>query len=137
MGGKIINVSSILSYTAHFETTSYHVSKAGVNALTRSLAVELAPYKINVNAVAPGAIATEGLGATLGQEAIEAYRRRIPFGARGRPEDVAHMIVFLASDQARYITGEVICIDGGYLADSTPEGVKTGEHPVPPDDPDS
>ena len=135
-GGKIVNVSSILSYTAHFETTSYHVSKAGVNALTRCLAVDLAPHKINVNAVAPGAIATEGMGSTLGPEVIQAYRRRIPWGARGRPEDIARTIAFLASEDAGYITGQIICVDGGYLADSTPEEIKSTIHPVPPDDPD-
>ena len=88
VGGKIINLSSVLSQTAHFETSSYHVSKAGVNALTRCLAVDLAPYKINVNAVAPGAIATEGLGASIDEAVIAGYRRRIPMGARGRPEDI-------------------------------------------------
>jgi 3-oxoacyl-[acyl-carrier protein] reductase len=135
-GGKIVNISSMLSLTAHFETSSYHVSKAGVNALTRCLAVELAPYKINVNAIAPGAIATEGLGATLNQDIIRAYRKRIPWGARGWPKDIGNVVAFLASDEARYITGQVIYVDGGYLVDGTPEGVKEYVHPVPPDDPD-
>ena len=135
-GGKIVNISSILSQAAHFETSSYHVAKAGINALTRCLAVDLAPYKINVNAIGPGAIATEGLGATLGDEVIEAYRPRIPWGARGRAEDIANAVVFLASDAARYITGQFLAVDGGYMADSTPEGLKEYFHPVPPDDPD-
>ena len=135
-GGKIINISSILAAAAHFETTSYHVSKAGINALTRGLAVDLAPYKINVNAIGPGAIATEGLGSTLGEDVITAYRTSIPWGARGWPRDIGNVVAFLASDEARYITGQVIYVDGGYLADSTPEGVKTVFHPVPPDDPD-
>ena len=135
-GGKIINISSVLSQAAHFEASSYHVSKAGINALTRCLAVDLAPYKINVNAIGPGAIATEGLGATLGETVIAAYRRRIPWGARGRTEDVANAVVFLASEKSRYITGQFITVDGGYLADSTPEDLKEHSHPVPPDDPD-
>ena len=135
-GGKIISISSILAQAAHFETTSYHVAKAGIDALTRCLAVDLAPHKINVNAVAPGAIATEGLGTTLGDDVIKAYRTRIPWGARGRPRDIGNVVAFLASDEAGYMTGQVICVDGGYLADSTPEGVKTVSHPVPPDDPD-
>ncbi|MBI4531130.1 MAG: SDR family oxidoreductase [Candidatus Latescibacteria bacterium] len=135
-GGKIINISSLLSLVAHFETSSYHVSKAGVNMLTRCLAVELAPHKINVNAIGPGAIATEGLGATLSPEIIQAYRNRIPWGARGRPKDIGNVVAFLSSDEARYITGQVIYVDGGYLVDSTPEGIKEYVHPVPPDDPD-
>ena len=135
-GGKIVNMSSILARTAHFETSSYHVSKGGVESLTRSLAVDLAPYKINVNAVGPGGIATEGLGASMDAETIRAYRQRIPWGARGRPKDIGHVVAFLASEGARYITGQVVYVDGGYLADSTPEGIKTYDHPVPPDDPD-
>ena len=135
-GGKIVNISSILSQAAHFETSSYHVAKAGINALTRCLAVDLAPYKINVNAIGPGAIATEGLGSTLGEEVVEAYRDRIPWGARGRAEDIAGAVVFLASDEARYITGQFLAVDGGYMADSTPEKLKDHLHPVPPDDPD-
>jgi len=135
-GGKIVNISSILAEAAHFNASSYHVAKAGLNALTRCLAVDLAPYKINVNAVGPGAIATEGLGAGLGEEIIRAYRTRIPWGARGRPSDIGSVVAFLASDQARYITGQVVYVDGGYLADSTPEDIKTYCHPVPPDDPD-
>ncbi|MEW6752712.1 MAG: 3-oxoacyl-ACP reductase FabG [Candidatus Latescibacterota bacterium] len=135
-GGRIINISSILSQAAHFSASSYHVSKAGVNALTRSLAVDLAPHKITVNAIGPGAIASEGLGASLGEEVVRAYRRRIPYGARGRPEDIAHAVVFLASPEARYITGQFLAVDGGYLADSTPEDLRPQHHPVPPDDPD-
>lgn len=136
VGGKIINISSVLAIAAHFEASSYHVSKAGVNALTRCLAVDLAPYKINVNAIGPGAIATEGLGAMHDGHLIEAYRQRIPWGARGRSKDIGNVVAFLASDEAHYITGQVIYVDGGYLADSTPEGIKTYSHPVPPDDPD-
>ena len=135
-GGKIVNISSLLSQTAHFNASSYHVSKAGINALTRSLAVDLAPHKINVNAVAPGAIASEGLGSSLGDEVIQAYRRSIPWGARGRPRDIGNVVAFLASEGAQYVTGQVLFVDGGYLADSTPEDLRPQEHPVPPDDPD-
>ncbi len=135
-GGKIVNISSVLAVTAHFTASSYHVAKAGVNALTRSLAVDLAKHKINVNAVGPGAIATEGLGATLDADTISAYRDRIPWGARGRPQDIGHVVAFLASEEAGYITGQVIYVDGGLLADSTPEGVRDKSQPVPPDNPD-
>ena len=135
-GGKIVNISSVLAATAHFTASSYHVAKAGVNALTRSLAVDLAKHKINVNAIGPGAIATEGLGASLDADTISAYRDRIPWGARGRPKDIGNVVAFLASEEANYITGQVIYVDGGYLADSTPEGVRDKSQPVPPDDPD-
>ena len=134
--GKIVSISSVLAATAHFETSSYHVSKAGVNALTRCLAVDLAKHKINVNAIGPGAIATEGLGSSFSPEVVEAYRDRIPWGARGRPRDIGHVVVFLASDEARYITGQTIYVDGGMLADSTPEGLRDKSQVVPPDDPD-
>jgi NAD(P)-dependent dehydrogenase (short-subunit alcohol dehydrogenase family) len=134
-GGKIVNLSSVAARTAHFQTSAYHVAKAGVEALTRCLSVDLAPYKINVNAVGPGMIATEGLGA-IDPQLARAYRQRIPWGARGWPDDVAHAVVFLASDEARYITGQIVYVDGGYLADGTPESAKSGDHPVPPDDPD-
>ena len=135
-GGKIVNISSVLAITAHFEASSYHVSKAGVNALTKCLAVDLAKHKINVNAIGPGAIATEGLGGTLDADVINAYRDRIPWGSRGRPKDIGNVVAFLASDEARYITGQIIYVDGGYLADSTPEGIRDKSQPVPPDDPD-
>lgn len=135
-GGKIINISSVQAEVAHFDASAYQPSKAAVVMLTRTLAVELAPYKINVNAIGPGAIASEGMGATLGTEIIEAYRKRIPWGARGHTRDIATVAAFLASEDARYITGQIIYVDGGYLSDSTPTELKSQDHPVPPDDPD-
>ncbi len=135
-GGKIINISSVQAEVAHFDASAYQPSKAAVVMLTRTLAVELAPYKINVNAIGPGAIASEGMGASLGPEVIEAYRKRIPWGARGHTRDIGTVATFLASEDARYITGQIIYVDGGYLADSTPTELKSQEHPVPPDDPD-
>lgn len=140
-GGKIVNVSSIQGLSAHLPGTSYQVSKAGILGLTRSLAVELAPYKINVNAVAPGAISTEGMGAIISEqpEIIDAYRRRIPWGTRGFPEDVAGPILFLSSEYARYITGQILVVDGGYLASLTPSMfmLDPASHPVLSDNPDS
>jgi 3-oxoacyl-[acyl-carrier protein] reductase len=135
-GGKIINISSVQAEVAHFDASAYQPSKAAVVMLTRTLAVELAPYKINVNAIGPGAIASEGMGASLGPEVIEAYRKRIPWGARGHTRDIGTVATFLASEDARYITGQIIYVDGGYLSDSTPTELKSQEHPVPPDDPD-
>ena len=135
-GGKIINISSVQAEVAHFDASAYQPSKAAIVMLTRTLAVELAPYKINVNAIGPGAIASEGMGASLAPEIIEAYRKRIPWGARGYTRDIGTVAAFLASEEARYITGQIIYVDGGYLADSTPTELKSQDHPVPPDDPD-
>ncbi len=135
-GGKIINISSVQAEVAHFDASAYQPSKAAVVMLTRTLAVELAPYKINVNAIGPGAIASEGMGASLGPEIIAAYRKRIPWGARGHTRDIATVAAFLASEDARYITGQIIYVDGGYLSDSTPTELKSQDHPVLPDDPD-
>ena len=135
-GGKIINISSVQALLAHVEASAYQPAKAAVGALTRSLAVELAPHKINVNAIGPGAIASEGMGATLGPEVISAYRLRIPWGARGHTKDIGNVVAFLASEGARYITGQTIYVDGGYLVDSTPTELRPYRHPVPPDDPD-
>lgn len=139
-GGKIVNVSSIQGLAAHLPGTSYQVSKAGILGLTRTLAVELAPYKINVNAVAPGAISTEGMGAVRSGQSgiIDAYRRRIPWGARGFPEDVAGSILFLSSEYARYITGQTLVVDGGYSTSLTPSMfmLDPASHPMLSGDPD-
>jgi NAD(P)-dependent dehydrogenase (short-subunit alcohol dehydrogenase family) len=135
-GGKIINISSVQALQAHFEATAYQPSKSALTMLTTSLAVEFAPYKINVNAIAPGAIASEGIGSGAPPEHLEAFRRRIPWGARGYPRDIATVAVFLASDASRYMTGQTLVVDGGFLSDSTPTPLKRYFHPVPPDDPD-
>ncbi|MDA0746857.1 MAG: SDR family NAD(P)-dependent oxidoreductase, partial [bacterium] len=135
-GGKIINISSVQAEVAHFDASAYQPSKAALVMLTRSLAVELAPYKINVNAIGPGAIASEGLGGIHGPEIVEAYRKRIPWGARGHTRDIGTVAVFLASEASRYMTGQILYVDGGYLSDSTPTELKSYNHPVPPDDPD-
>lgn len=140
-GGKIVNVSSLQGLGSDFPGTSYQVSKAGILGLTRALALELAKYKINVNAVAPGAIATEGMGAMRGDEAgsLNPYKRRIPWGVRGRPEDVAGPIMFLCSEHSRYMTGSVLTIDGGFLINLRPSELNSDPklHPVSADDPDA
>ncbi len=76
------------------------------------------------------------MGATVGRDLVEAFRRRIPWGARGHTKDIGDVVAFLASEGARYITGQTIYADGGYLVDSTPTDLKPYHHPVPPDDPD-
>jgi NAD(P)-dependent dehydrogenase (short-subunit alcohol dehydrogenase family) len=105
--------------------------------MTKGLAVELAPWKIGVNGIAPGAIATEPPSRPMPPAAVDAYRRRIPLGARGFPEDVAGVAAFLASDAARYITGQMLYVDGGYTIDGSLTDFKSSFHPVRFDDPDA
>jgi 3-oxoacyl-[acyl-carrier protein] reductase len=110
--GKIINISSLAASFGGKGQANYAATKAGINALTRVLALELGRKNITVNAIAPGLIETEmsGLVRNLDGEGI---LRRIPLNRFGRPEDVAELVLFLASDKANYITGQVITIDGG------------------------
>jgi 3-oxoacyl-[acyl-carrier protein] reductase len=112
--GKIINITSIAGTVVGFpQLTHYCASKAGITGFTRALALELAPYGINVNAIAPGPIETPGTQA-LGKEAYENFKKLIPIGRWGKPEDIANLAVFLASDESSNITGQVIVSDGGY-----------------------
>ncbi|MEM0078768.1 MAG: SDR family NAD(P)-dependent oxidoreductase [Nitrososphaerota archaeon] len=112
--GKIINISSIAGAVVGFpQLAHYSASKAGIIGFTRALALELAPYGINVNAVAPGPIETPGTK-ILGKETLESFIKTIPLGRMGKPEDVANLVVFLASDDSSFITGQYIVCDGGY-----------------------
>lgn len=110
--GRIINISSFVARLGGRGQANYVASKGGVEALTRALAVELAPRGITVNAVAPGAIETD-----MSRDAINKYKDRllqnIPLKRLGTPEDVAGLVSFLASDEASYITGETIGVTGG------------------------
>ncbi len=117
-GGAIINLSSIASKAAWPGRVSYAAAKAGITALTESLAVEWAKLGIRVNAVAPAWVNTEILrqGVKHGVVAVDNLNRAIPLGRVAEVDDVSETIVFLASDAARYITGQVIYVDGGYLA---------------------
>lgn len=115
--GSIVNIASLASFVAFHEVAAYGASKAGVAALTRSLAVEFAPRNVRVNALAPGIFPT-ALNETLlfstarGKEEL----MRTPMGRFGRLEEVAGAAVFLASNASSFVTGEVIRVDGGYLA---------------------
>ena len=110
--GRIINMSSIVGLRGNAGQANYSASKAGLIGLTKSLAKELAARKITVNAVAPGFIDTD-MTAVLPQQAREAMLSTIPMAHLGQPEDVAHAVAFFASDEAAYITGQVLCVDGG------------------------
>ncbi len=113
--GHIVNVSSINALRGQAGQSNYAAAKAGVIGLTRTNAMELAPRGITVNAVAPGFIDTD-MTAKLGAEIREKYASQIPLGRLGQPEDVAKLVVFLASDDAKYITGQIIGVDGGLNA---------------------
>lgn len=111
--GKIINISSIAGSVVGFQNlVHYSASKAGIVGFTRSLALEVAQYGININAVAPGTIETPG---TKTDEIVyEQTRKTIPLNRWGLPKDVANLVVFLASDDSSFITGQCIVVDGGY-----------------------
>jgi 2-dehydro-3-deoxy-D-gluconate 5-dehydrogenase len=115
--GKIINIASLLSFQGGIRVPSYAAAKSGVAGLTKALANELAPAGVQVNAIAPGYIATNNTAAlqadeTRNRQIIE----RIPTGRWGQPEDIAGAAVFLASGAADYVTGHVLAVDGGWLA---------------------
>ncbi len=112
--GKIINVSSIVGVMGNAGQANYVASKAGVIGLTKTSAKELAPRGINVNAVAPGFIETDMTG-ELAEDVQASMKQMIPLERFGQPEDIAKAVVFLASDDADYITGQTIHIDGGMV----------------------
>ena len=116
-GGKIINIASMLSFQGGIRVPSYTAAKSGVAGLTRAMANELASFNINVNAIAPGYMATDNTAALRSDPArSEAILKRIPAGRWGMPDDLKGAVVFLASEAARYMHGAVIPIDGGWLA---------------------
>ena len=115
--GRIINISSVAGKVGDITTApSYGPSKGAINAMTKSLARELAPFSITVNAIAPHAIATE-MSAEWSDEKRRAVLAQIPLGRLGTPNEVAAAVVFLASSGAGFITGEILDVNGGYLMD--------------------
>ncbi|MFT5202743.1 MAG: NAD(P)-dependent dehydrogenase (short-subunit alcohol dehydrogenase family) [Candidatus Aldehydirespiratoraceae bacterium] len=111
-GGSIINMSSGGATRAHRSFTAYDASKGGIEALTRAMALDLGPYNIRVNALMPGSIDTSGLSV----DDRKLRGENVPLGRIGEPADMTGAALFLASDDASYITGDVIKIDGGMLA---------------------
>jgi 3-oxoacyl-[acyl-carrier protein] reductase len=110
--GAIISLSSVVGEMGNAGQVNYAASKAGVIGMTKSLARELGSRHVRVNAVAPGFIATD-MTKDLPEEIVETMKGQIPLGAFGKAEDVANAIAFLASDEASYITGQVLNVDGG------------------------
>ncbi len=120
-GGSIINISSIHEDVPFPGFSSYCASKGGMRMLMRNAAVELAPYKIRVNNVAPGAIATPINTATLADpEKLAVLGKIIPLGRMGQPQEVANVVRFLASDLASYVTGSTYYVDGGMIRYAQP-----------------
>lgn len=112
--GSIVNISSVVGVAGNGGQTIYAASKAGIIGFTKSLAKEVASREIRINAVAPGYIDTE-MTANLPEQARTALTEQIPMGRTGSPAEVAQTILFLASDQASYITGQVLIVDGGMV----------------------
>ncbi len=110
--GAIVNISSVVGQIGNFGQSNYAASKAGIMGFTKSIAREVAPRGINVNAVAPGFIDTE-MTEVLPEKVKENFLRQIPFGRMGTPKDVAEAVYWLCSDAACYITGQVIHVNGG------------------------
>ncbi len=112
--GVILNIASVIGIMGNAGQANYAASKGGIIALTKSTAKELASRNIRANAIAPGFIETD-MTASLGAEVVESYAKAIPLGKMGQAEDIANVCLFLASDGAKYITGQTINVDGGLI----------------------
>ncbi|MCM3540147.1 SDR family oxidoreductase [Priestia endophytica] len=123
-GGSIINNSSVSGLAADLDRSGYNAAKGGITNLTRAMAIDYARDGIRVNAIAPGTIETplldDLMGAKAGKKFREAYKWVDPMGRLGTPEEVAGVVLFLASDDSSYVTGEYIIVDGGHMAYTWP-----------------
>ena len=112
--GRIVNISSVWSIVSKKRRLTYSASKAGLNGLTRTLAIELAPYNILVNSVAPGFVNTELTRQNNSEQEIRAISDTIPLQRLAEPEEIAEVVFFLCSEHNTYITGQLITVDGGF-----------------------
>jgi NAD(P)-dependent dehydrogenase (short-subunit alcohol dehydrogenase family) len=126
-GGKIINVSSIHATLSEPSCSAYTAAKGGMEAFSRTLATELAPYKINVNCIQPGATYSELTTPMYTDSVKKALFERVPLKEIAQPEWIAKGITFLASEDSRYMTGSVLVMDGGYVMDGSLPGAKYWE----------
>jgi 3-oxoacyl-[acyl-carrier protein] reductase len=110
--GKIINISSVIGQIGNSGQSNYAASKAGVEGMTRALAVELGSKNININSIAPGHIQTQ-MTDDLNQKILDNMKKNIPLNRLGVSEDIANLVCYLSSDLSSYITGQIINIDGG------------------------
>ena len=115
-GGKIVNIASLLSFQGGITVPGYAAAKGGVSQLTKALANEWAPHRINVNAIAPGYMATDNTAALRGDPVrSRQIAERIPAGRWGTPHDLAGAVIFLASPASDYVHGHVLVVDGGWM----------------------
>ena len=127
--GCILNISSAGATRAHRNRVAYDATKGGIEAATRAMALDLAPWEIRVNALIPGAIAVENRS-PVGPEAAIAAGDVIPLGRLGTTQEVAEAALFLVSDRASYITGALLCVDGGLTAQLRPPGIDASPDPL-------
>jgi len=114
--GAIVNISSINAIRVRPGCASYNVAKAGVKSVTETFALEAGPYGIRANAVGPGSVPTDLNAAVYAKPGVEeAYNATVPLGRRGKKDDIANAVLFLASDEANYLTGQTIYAEGGWL----------------------
>ncbi len=123
-GGKIVNISSIHATLSEPQACAYTAAKGGMEAFSRTLATEVAPYKINVNCIEPGATYTDLTIPMYTESVKKALYERIPLKEIAQPEWIANGAVYLASDESRYVTGQVLVIDGGYVMDGSLPGAQ-------------
>ncbi|MFJ9680665.1 SDR family NAD(P)-dependent oxidoreductase [Streptomyces sp. NPDC101194] len=118
-GGSIINTASVAALVGDVLQTSYGAVKAAVVSITKSIAVQYGPHRVRCNAVAPGAVMTPALENNLPEDVIEALKKGNALPYLGSPEDIGHTMVFLASDESRYLTGQLLVVDGGMSMQSS------------------
>ncbi len=115
VGGKIVFISSVHAEMPYARSVAYNAGKAGLNNMAKTIAVELLRHRINVNVIEPGWIDTPGEHVIYSDEVIREAGAKLPWGRMGQPEDIGKAAAFLASDEADYITGTVLLVDGGFL----------------------